>query len=79
MKKDADKWARLSTYLESVRDCIVWQLAEIGCACPAFLTITEPADAFQAEHVQAFLELRARERFGVPPLEIRIDHGQSVH
>jgi hypothetical protein len=69
---------RTTAYISRVCDAVAWQVFEAGGACPAFLTIPEPADQSQSNHVKVFLEQWARERFGRSAPEIRIDHAETV-
>ena len=69
-----DPDVRLDAYMKRVMFSLAYQVAEIGGACPPFVTTPEPADAEQSEYVSFFVQQWARERFDAPRIEVRVEH-----
>ena len=69
-----DPDVRLDAYMKRVMFSLAYQVAEIGGACPPFVTIPEPADAEQSDYVSFFVQQWARERFDAPRIEVRLEH-----
>jgi hypothetical protein len=66
-------------YFWRVMDGVFRQVDEGGGTCPSFITIPEPADDYQREHITQTIEWWARQAFNLPTIEIRTDQGQRVH
>jgi hypothetical protein len=66
-------------YFWRVMDGLFRQVDERGGTCPPFITIPEPADDYQREHITQTIEWWARQAFNLPTIEIRTYQGQRVH
>lgn len=76
----ADKeWEGYRRYFWRVMGRLYRQVAEHGDACPPFLIIPQPADAFQTVRIKHDIEWWARMSFDRPDIEVRTDHGQRVN
>jgi hypothetical protein len=72
-------WDAYRVYFWRVMDGLCRQVDEHGGTCPPFITIPEPADEFQREHITQTVEWWARQAFNLPTIEIRTDQGQRCH
>jgi hypothetical protein len=66
-------------YFWRVMDGLFRQVDERGGTCPPFITIPEPADDYQREHITQTIKWWARQAFNLPTIEIRIDQGRRMH
>lgn len=55
------------------------QVAAHGDACPPFLTIPKPADAYQEVRIKHDIEWWAGMSFARPDIEVRTNQGQRVN
>jgi hypothetical protein len=73
------EWEGYRRYFWRVMARLYRQVAEHGNACPPFLIIPKPADAFQTVRIKHDIEWWARMSFNRPDIEVRTDHGQRVN
>ena len=70
-------WEPYRAYFWCVMDSLFRQVDEHGGKCPPFITIPEPANEFQREHITQAIEWWARQAFNLPTIEIRNHEDQG--
>ena len=70
-------WEAYRVYFWRVMDRVFLQADEHSGAPPPFVTIPEPADEFQREHITQTIEWGARQALNLSAIEIRIEQGQG--